>query len=158
MKKKVIRLTENDFVNVISNSVRKIIKESMVDYNQIEGNLQDAINGLYENGTSTQYISSESDGIVNFEIQGVSGIYYDVEVAIDFNCDYTPSTYYDDEVYDTNEEILSLKIGYYDDYNQFNEIEYVKDEEFESTLLNYIEVDYSDYCEDNHYQYPDEDR
>ena len=113
---------------------------------------------MNENGTDIQYVNSENGGSVNFEIKGISGIIYFVDVIIDFSYDYTPSTYYDDEIVDTNEEIVDVEISYYDDYNERHEVEYVKNEEFETTLLEYIEVDYSDYDEDNHYQYPDEDR
>ena len=157
MGKKIIRLTETDFINMVKESVCQIIKENEVGI-QLEGNLQDVIDGLNENGTDIQYVNSENGGSVNFEIKGISGIIYFVDVIIDFSYDYTPSTYYDDEIVDTNEEIVDVEISYYDDYNERHEVEYIKNEEFETTLLEYIEVDYSDYDEDNHYQYPDEDR
>lgn len=86
MGKKIIRLTEADFINMVKESVCQIIKENEVGV-QLEGNLQDVIDGLNENGTDIQYVNSENGGSVNFEIKGISGIIYFVDVIIDFSRD-----------------------------------------------------------------------
>lgn len=157
MKKRVIRLTESDFINIINDSVRRIIKEN-IEENQMEGNLQDVINGLYENGSDTQTIDSEGDCVATLEILGESGIVYFVDVTLNVHYEYTPSTYYEPSETYTDEEVVNVNIVYYDEENNPHLVEYVKDEDFEEELLRYINVDYSDYSEDNHYQYPDYDR
>lgn len=152
MAKKIIRLTEGDFINIINDSVRKIIKENFGIY---DPHFQDLAQGLYENGTDTVHVNTEKTDVAHMEIVGMSGIIYDVDVTLEFHYNETPSSYYQEGSIDTYENVLDVNISYYDDYNQLQTVDYTKDIEFESALLDYIDVDYVDYDETNHYQSED---
>ncbi|MBR6516951.1 MAG: hypothetical protein IKT40_08975 [Bacilli bacterium] len=151
MAKKVIRMTEGDFYNMVSESVQQILKENM---SQNGPHLEDVINGLYENGSTKVDVNADKTDVAVLEIEGISGTYYDVQLTLEYHFDRMETSYNEEGYDNSSAEIVDVSITYYDDYNEMHSVDYVKDEEFENTLMEYVEVDFMDYDETSHYGYP----
>lgn len=148
MKKKIIRLTENDLHNIIENVVNRMLKEDAqldnFDY------LNDILNASYIGSCDIKF-SNSTYGEGELEVIGESGINYNIKCFV--TSEYTigmKSQDYDvpDDDDETDEKISDLEITYYDeDTNEWIELsrEIEDNEDIKYMVMNHIKFDWSDY-------------
>lgn len=148
MKKKIIRLTENDLHNIIGSVVNRILKEDVqldnFDY------VDDILNASYIGKCDIKF-SNSTYGEGELEVIGESGINYNIKCFITGKYikgmksqDYDVPDDYDE----TNETINEVEITYYDENtNEWVELpEEIEDNEsIKDMLMNHINFDWSDY-------------
>ena len=143
MSKKIVRLTESDIKNIIMETVQRIVSEDIND--EMDAN-NDVIEGLFENGATYSVVYNVGkDDCATLEIVGISGEVYEVKVYLD--CDYQEieGDYLTPNSEEHSEEVSDVEILFYDEDGNENHVNYIKNEDFENELLNYIQVEYSDY-------------
>lgn len=148
MKKKIIRLTENDLHNIIENVVNRMLKEDVqldnFDY------VNDILNASYIGSCDIKF-SNSTYGEGELEVIGESGINYNIKCFV--TGEYTigmKSQDYDvpDDYDETDEKISDLEITYYDeDTNEWVELsrEIEDNEDIKYMVMNHIKFDWSDY-------------
>lgn len=148
MKKKIIRLTENDLHNIIENVVNRMLKEDVqldnFDY------VSDILNASHIGKCDIKF-SNSTYGEGELEVIGESGINYNIKCFITGKYikgmksqDYDVPDDYDE----TNETINEVEITYYDENtNEWVELpEEIEDNEsIKDMLINHINFDWSDY-------------
>ena len=137
MKKRVLRLTEQDLHNIIKETVNKIIKESVFDNNNMD------------------MLTSEINNIIDFEVNevnngeailngfGKDGSHYQIYVLYYVNegqgvipsNDYNVPDDYDADTID----IRSINITKWNEMNEEEEIPYKKNIMFEDEIKNELE-------------------
>lgn len=154
MKKKIIRLTENDLHHIIENVVNKMLKEDATlnnfDY------IDDILNAVKISKCSIEFINS-TYGEGEIEIIGKSGINYQANCSVigEYKKGMESHDYDvpddDDETY---EKLTDVELFYYDE-NIGKWVELSQDieenDQIKKFLLSHINFDWSDYDAENDY-------
>lgn len=137
MKKKVLRLTESDLHNIIKRTVQRIIKEDVLNNNNMSMSVSEISN------INHIEINEIKDGNAIFNASGNDGSEYQIYVTYYVNegkgvipsHDYDVPDDYDNDTID----IIKVVITKWSEMNQEEEIPYTKDMRFEQELSSQIE-------------------
>lgn len=137
MKKKVLRLTESDLHNIIKRTVQRIIKEDVLDNNNINMTVSEISN------INHIEIDTIENGEAIFNASGNDGSQYQIYVSyyISEGMGEIPSSDYDvPSDYDGDSiHVMSVTMTKWNDMNEEEEIPYSKNMRFESMLSSKIE-------------------
>ena len=150
MKKKVLRLTESDLHNIIKRTVQRIIKEDVLNNNNMNMTVSEINNINYIE------IDTIGNGEAVFNASGNDESQYQIYVKyyVSEGMGVIPSHDYDvpDDYDGDSIDIDSVAITKWNEMNEEEDIPYTKNMRFESILANKIEEYLHSYGEiNNHY-------